>query len=40
MEKASEASSVLLQEVLNHRVRLGGAITYLDEDGDHVVEDS
>lgn len=40
MKKASEASSVLLQEFLNHRVRQGRAITYIDEDGYHVVEDS
>jgi len=28
-----------LEEHLAHRLRLGGAITYIDEDGNHVIED-
>lgn len=28
-----------IEDHLAHRLRLGGAITYLDEDGKHVIED-
>ena len=28
-----------IEDHLSHRIRLGGAITYLDKDGNHVVED-
>lgn len=28
-----------IESHLAHRLRLGGAITYLDEDGNHVIED-
>jgi len=28
-----------LEEHLAHRLRLGGAVTYIDQDGQHVIED-
>lgn len=40
LDSSKDRSKLLHLEIhLSHRLRLGGAITYLDEDGHHVIED-